>query len=216
MLTATCRKDKCDDATAGCSGCWKAASGVYFLGNYSEDCICIPDSSYTCPSNVVNGYYDYRGCVCRCRIGWTGNNCDKVDSSNFIRFRHGSDTTSLSEIISTNDVMIDMGTHILKGIIPASNLIDSIKIPGFFLSDEVGSYPLCGWYCSNYLEVQFSNGETAYSLSGTLMINSVSGWYDYYGAYNVKYQGTFNSNLYIISTGQTYYVREGVFTVHGI
>jgi len=220
FLTATCGKeDECNNAKAGCCCCFKAAIDVYFNGNYYDDCICIPDSSLECPANVVNGYYDFDFCECRCQLGWTGAHCDQVDSSNFIRFRHGSDTTALSEIITTHDGAII--NDVLQGSFPSGAEIDSVKIAGlpFYYGLGVDSIPLCGWDCgiffSSYLKLSFSNGETAYSLSGILIIDTVTTWYDPWGNSNPKYHGTFNSDLYVIETGQTYYVRDGAFSAYG-
>jgi hypothetical protein len=149
-----------------------------------------------------------------------GDNCDQMDTSNFIRFSHGSDTTALG-IISTNDAASWAVDHAMKGFFPHGSEIDSVKITmtGIALIPEQDTFPLCGWDCvaffSSYLKVSFSNGQTAYSLSGTLIIESIGTWYDPWGNSKPKYHGTFNSNLYIPDTEQTYYVRDGVFNVYG-
>lgn len=215
MLTAACRKDTCDNAKAGCSGCWKAASDVYFQGNYYKECICIPDSGYICPPSIVNGYYNYKRCVCHCKTGWKGTNCDQQDTAYFIRFRHGSDTTALSGILSTNEATLDIGTNTVKGVFIPGTAIDSVKILCIACFLGKGSYPLCGWHCSSYLEVHFANGNAGYSLTGAMIIDSVYQWYDQYGDFNSKTFGTFSSDLYLPGTGQDYYIRDGIFIIHG-
>jgi hypothetical protein len=65
---------------------------------------------------------------------------------------------------------------------------------------EHDTIPLCGWGCS-YIQLFFPNGDSAASLDGVLIVDSL--------VPNVYAGGRFTSGLYMPGSGQMYYVREG-------
>ena len=172
------------------------------------DCECKPDTiTYHCPPGTVHGEYNYGGwfrptCSCNCEQGWAGSLCDQRDTSYFVIFLHGSDTATLSEIKTS---YTEAG---LAGIFPSGSTINKVRVGGLPFLWEKGTYQLCGWGCP-FIEIIFSDGDTAASLSGAMIVDSASN-----SLFSPRFfRGTFNSNLYVKRTGQIYYVREGVFTL---
>lgn len=188
-----------------CQGCTKPL--LEFTDLY---CFCIPDSSVTCPAASVHSYYNYDVCQCYCETGWKGTNCDEVDTTYFIRFSHGADTNALSSL-STNLATVNSSNARMKGAFPVGSPLDSVLFSFIF---QEGTYELCGWDCFSYMEAHFANGDSAYSLSGTVIIDHMDEHYDQYGTRFGTVTGTFSANLYIISSGQTYYIRNGEYKAY--
>jgi hypothetical protein len=198
LFITSCSETKCDDDVS-CAGC--RYPDIVDNGK-NKVCQCVPNPEFTCPPTVINGSYDYDHCECICYTGWTGADCDQRDTAYFISFRHGIDTALLVPELRTNDVNADSTRF--KGFFSSGLGVDSIEIIAQF-KKENDTIPLCGWGCA-YIELFFPNGDRAASLDGVLIVDSL--------APNVYAAGTFNSNLYILGTGQVHYVREGKFSLY--
>jgi hypothetical protein len=187
----------CPDRNTYCPPCQRVVQHL-------EYCYCQPDTAFHCTANMVHASYNYSTCGCRCDYGWTGANCDQLDTSIYISFRHGSDTLALSSAITPlYRLQIEYWGKELTALFPAGGAIDSVKFGNF--PGEVGTVPFCGGRCP-YMEVYFSNGQQAFSVSGNLNTDTL-------GTIGFMRNGTFNADLYTVGTGDIYYVRNGVFNM---
>ena len=190
---------RCTDQNFYCSPCQQ-------IGQYREHCYCQPDTSSRCSPDMVHASYNYNTCTCNCDYGWIGANCDQQDTFIYISFRHGSDTLALSNELKTTDwrLNIEYWGKQLTALFPAGGVIDSVKF-GNFPGIE-GTVPFCGGIRCPYMEVYFSNGQQAFSVSGSLTTDTA-------GAVHFMRNGSFSANLYTTGTGQIYYVRNGIFNL---
>jgi len=205
FFIASCRKPEsspCDGLY--CKPCQLKVPGTNASG---ETCACYPDSSILCPADVVNGYYDYNECNCRCNYGWVGNKCDQRDTTLFIRLKHGSDTASLVQSVTyeLEPVLKNLSSYDILGIFSDANGIDTIKMMSLPLGK--GNYALYDIDLT-HIEIKFSNGDRGYSYSGTINVDS-------FALYATSYiSGTFYSDIENLRTGEFYYLREGTFKLH--
>lgn len=179
------------------------------------DCSCMDNSDYQCPQGVINGWYDYDSCECRCFFGWTGYDCNLRDTSFYVSFRYGDDSTLLNNSVRTTNYRLVFDTVEIH--LPSGNEIETITLTNLPTLPEVGpgnSTPFCvtDTFCTN-LSVVFSNGENGHAISGvftsdSLVLVQVPGWSPIFIGI---IWGTFEANLSISGTGNDYYLREGVF-----
>lgn len=174
-----------------------------------DDCTCTPNPDYGCPAGTVHGKYTYDNygltlpCKCNCDVGWRGDLCDQKDSSYFMSFRHGADSSALTEETTYN-----LDSFFIAVLPPASGIRQIRLVPTKF-ELKSGPFLLCGWGCDYYVEAILANGDTAASATGTLVLDFAE-----YTIYRQEMRGTLNTNLYVKQTGDIYYIRDAEFRLY--